>query len=111
MRKSLVALAVLGVIVVGVFGWRAHIINELRKPVLERLNDPDSAQFRNEWLLFGWSSWSPDANVLCGEVNAKNRMGGYTGYVKFSSNSGIDVNIGDDSIGLMMINTTCKKDS
>lgn len=111
MRKVFAALAIVGVIVAGAFAWRAHIVNELRKPVLERLSDPDSAKFRNEWLLFGWSEWSVKGNILCGEVNAKNRMGGYTGYVKFSSNSGIDVNIGDDAIGLMLINTTCKKDS
>lgn len=40
------------------------------------LNDPASAQFRNVKLV-------KSANrpfVVCGEVNAKNRMGGYNGF-------------------------------
>lgn len=109
MRKSLVVLAVLGVIVVGVFGWRAHIINELRKPVLERLNDPDSAQFRNEWLLFGWSEWTVKGNILCGEVNAKNQMGGYAGYVKFRSTAGLLTDLGSDDLELKTIESSCIK--
>lgn len=108
MRKLWILLAVVAVMAVSAFGYRYYLISELRKPVLERLTDPDTALFRNEWLLFGWFNWPPTANVLCGEVNAKNRMGGYAGYVKFSSNSGIDVNIGDDGIGLSLIELTCK---
>lgn len=108
MRKVLMALAVVGVIVAGVFGWRAYLFHELRKPVLERLTDPDSALFRNERLLFGWSEWTVMGNILCGEVNAKNKMGGYGGYVKFASNAGMNVDYGDNDLELGLINAKCK---
>lgn len=54
--------------------WRpVHLAKEA---VLEKLNDPNSAQFRN--LRIGKSG-----DLICGEVNAKNRMGGYVGFVTF----------------------------
>ena len=110
MRKSVVALAVVGVIVAGAFGWRAYLVHELRKPVLAELNDPDSAKFRNERLLSGWSEWTVKGSVLCGEVNAKNRMGGYAGYVKFSSFAGIHADIGSSDLGLEVVDAACSKD-
>lgn len=72
--------AVLAVIFVGLFAYRSHLMNELRSEVLKQLNDPESAQFRNERY---WSNWTRTGGVLCGEVNAKNLMGGYTGYRTF----------------------------
>ena len=110
MRKVFVALAIVGVIIAGAFAWRAYLMHELRKPILERLNDPDSAQFRNEWLLFGWSEWSVKGNILCGEVNAKNRMGGYAGYVKFRSIGGVLTDLGSDDLELTTIESSCIKD-
>lgn len=47
---------------------------ELRKPMLNALKDPESAQFRNQFV---------GRQALCGEVNARNSMGGYTGYARF----------------------------
>lgn len=48
----------------------------LTKQGLEkRLKDPESAQFRNERV--SRSSGNP---VVCGEVNAKNGFGGFTGF-------------------------------
>lgn len=47
---------------------------ELRKPVLATLKDPDSALFRNQFV---------GRKALCGEVNARNGMGGYAGYARF----------------------------
>jgi len=41
------------------------------------LNDPDSAQFRGDFLS------AKDKTVWCGEVNARNRMGGMIGYTKY----------------------------
>ena len=43
--------------------------------VRNSLIDPDSAKFRNVVVR--------DRGVVCGEMNAKNKMGGYTGYTKF----------------------------
>lgn len=50
-------------------------IPKAREPILAQLRDPGSAQFRNEH--FGKSG------ALCGEVNSKNGMGGYTGFEKY----------------------------
>lgn len=49
-----------------------HRLVRARALVIERLKDPDSAQFRNERFM-------PDGTI-CLEVNAKNGFGGYTGF-------------------------------
>jgi hypothetical protein len=58
--------------------------DERAKPYIqalkEKLKDPDSAQFRNLW--FG--SDKQYGNSLCGEMNAKNSYGGYTGFYPFA---------------------------
>jgi hypothetical protein len=54
------------------------------------LNDPESARFRKVFV-------SPKGKAVCGEVNAKNQMGGYVGFRRFISardQVGIE---GDDS--------------
>jgi hypothetical protein len=48
---------------------------EARKAVAASLTDPSSVQFQNV------TSYSE--NVVCGEFNAKNRMGGYVGFKPF----------------------------
>lgn len=83
MKKIVLAVVVIAVLAaVALFGYRAHLIDELRKPVLAQLNDPDSAQFRNERAI---GDWTLDGTVLCGEVNTKNRMGGYVGYTPYEA--------------------------
>ena len=48
-----------------------------RDAVRDQLHDPGSAQFRNE-------RQSPaDDAVWCGEVNARNRMGGLVGFTRY----------------------------
>lgn len=47
---------------------------ELREAVMDRLFDPESAQFRNV---------RGHGVAICGEVNAKNKLGGYVGYKQF----------------------------
>lgn len=64
------------------YGWRWQLISELRKPILAELNDPDSAVFRSESVV---GPWVPSEVIYCGEINARNRMGGYVGYVRFFS--------------------------
>ena len=49
---------------------RLAVIKNAESKVRERLIDPDSATFRKQ-------------NGNCGEVNAKNKMGGYTGYSRY----------------------------
>lgn len=54
-----------------------------REAVKAELTDPDSAQFRNE-------EESAKGSVTCGEVNSRNRMGGYVGFTRY-----IYVRVGD----------------
>lgn len=52
----------------------------LEQAVSAKLRDPSSAQFQN---IYG------DGDTYCGEVNARNGMGGYAGYRDFVSRRGI----------------------
>ncbi|MBO9717493.1 MAG: hypothetical protein J7507_11975 [Pseudoxanthomonas sp.] len=47
--------------------------------VKQSLVDPDSAQFRDLRIM----RRSEHERILCGELNARNRMGGYTGFTPF----------------------------
>lgn len=51
-------------------------MDKQREKFIYALKDPESAKFRNEFLM---------RDALCGEVNAKNSMGGYTGFKRFIS--------------------------
>lgn len=53
-------------------GWLDE--RDLRDAVRNRLYDPDSAKFRNVRRA---------GSFYCGEVNAKNKMGGYVGFNAF----------------------------
>jgi hypothetical protein len=57
-------------------GRKLAAIAKVKADILESLKDPDSATFRR-------ITASADGGVICGEVNAKNSMGGYIGYRKF----------------------------
>jgi len=46
-----------------------------REKIMDRIKDPDSAQFRNQ-------------RGGCGEVNAKNSFGAYTGFKRFMVSGG-----------------------
>lgn len=80
MKRAGMFLLVLAIALAGAYGYRWYLMSELRKPVLAELNDPDSAKFRNERLV---SPWTVSNSILCGEMNAKNRMGGYAGFSAF----------------------------
>ena len=47
--------------------------------LLNSLKDPDSVQWRNEKV-------ASDNVTMCGEINAKNSLGGYVGFRQFISN-------------------------
>ena len=47
----------------------------VKKEVKAMLNDPNSAEFRNIKIF--------ENGNYCGEVNAKNKMGGYVGFQSF----------------------------
>lgn len=54
-------------------------IQEAKIIVSDSLTDPESAQFRKLEVI----DKGNDKFVVCGEVNARNRMGGYVGYRTF----------------------------
>lgn len=58
------------------FNARANAIQKARQQVLVVLKDPQSVQLRNE-------KWVSKDATLCGEINAKNSLGGYVGFKKF----------------------------
>lgn len=87
--KTIATLAVVALIVVvgsnkfstykrekDAFIARSNDIQKARRQVLSALKDPQSVQLRNE-------KWLPKSETLCGEINAKNSMGGYVGFKKF----------------------------
>jgi hypothetical protein len=51
------------------------VIPKARQSIMVFLKDPESAQFRNEHIT--------KSGALCGEVNAKNSMGGYVGFKRY----------------------------
>lgn len=53
------------------------------------LKDPDSAKYRN--VFAHPVAKNPGAYAFCGQVNAKNGFGGYTGYERFIAGPGIAV--------------------
>lgn len=70
-----------------------------KKVVLDHLKDPDSAKFRN-------LTTSVDAIFLCGEVNAKNSMGGYMGFKRFFTTGGTVVELEGEGIYPAVFNET-----
>lgn len=54
----------------------AQLIEAAKKAIAYSLIDPDSAKFREIFV-------APNRAAVCGQVNAKNRMGGYTGFQRF----------------------------
>ena len=55
-----------------------NIINRAQAAVRAELRDPDSAQFKNVFVIgTGYDK------TVCGNVNARNGFGGYTGFTPF----------------------------
>lgn len=66
------------------FADSATLINQAKKAVRSQLKDPSSAQFDYVYAVTTISG----AKAVCGEVNAKNTYGGYTGFTPFYSYQG-----------------------
>ena len=71
-----------GAILAGGYGaylyTRTSDLRKFRAIVANSLKDPASAQFRNEKVLK-----ESAGKFYCGQLNAKNGYGGYTGFVTF----------------------------
>ena len=76
----------------------------VQSAVKEKLNDPDSAQFR----LITKAKDDQVGGIYCGEVNAKNAMGGYVGYRAFVVIDGKTLSIADRSMPMDEIKAAMK---
>lgn len=87
---------VLIVVIASLLNACGGIESDAKKAVINRLKDPDSAKFGKLTQI--------DENNACLSVNARNSMGGYTGYqqasLKKESGQWIVVDIEDISHGL-----------
>lgn len=84
MKKTIAAISsaicLLAVIGGGAYYWHNTASPEAvsKAVVRAKLNDPDSAVFRNHVLAKRGGE-----GVWCGEVNARNRMGGMVGFTRY----------------------------
>lgn len=80
-------------------------VEKVKRDILESMKDPDSAKFRRITI-------SPDGSMVCGEVNAKNSMGGYVGFKKFVNiaDKGADFSFYEDSDNTVIADA-CDKQS
>ncbi|WP_269533648.1 hypothetical protein [Chitinimonas sp. BJYL2] len=81
LKKYLISVAVVGGLIaasVAAYAYYTKTPRYLQKQlIVNSLNDPDSAEFR------GVFQSSANKNTWCGEVNARNRMGGMTGFTRY----------------------------
>ena len=70
------------------------LIEDAQDSVRENLRDPDSAKFKDVELFR-----KNGLMYVCGEVNAKNAYGGYTGFKKFIG-TWSSTNFYDDTTGI-----------
>lgn len=71
------------------------LIEEAKDAIKLRLKDPSSAQFRGVFYHYSKNV----GHVVCGQVNGKNALGGYTGFTRFVSN-------GQPSVTFLATDTT-----
>jgi hypothetical protein len=88
---------------------------KLRKLLTEhsQLKDPFTVQFRNVYVreVLPDTKGNPTKHIYCGELNAKNSYGGYTGWSRFVAHDVTDspsVAVVDDEFGSIMVNLLCK---
>ncbi|TKI02661.1 hypothetical protein [Martelella alba] len=63
-----------------------------KKSVMSALKDPGSADFRNlHYYVKTQNKDGTTVGFVCGEVNAKNSFGAYTGFKKFMVPAGVGV--------------------
>lgn len=80
MRGVLFALSAL--FLIGCDSGEPNIVRDAKAAVQDRLTDPASAQFKSVFECAG------KKGMASGEVNAKNKFGGYTGFRMFYYHSG-----------------------
>lgn len=83
----------------------------LEGAVTENLKDPSSAKFRKIELVDSKEANKPGEGIYCGEVNAKNSYGGYTGYMPFIAavlgDGAFAMNVAHDADSIVVVRTLC----
>jgi hypothetical protein len=73
-------------------GTKEHAVEKGKELAARELIDPGSAQFRDVVAFKAGPSSTgfapPGSWTVCGEINGKNRLGGYVGFAKFAANIG-----------------------
>lgn len=83
---------------------------KIRQAIKQKLTDPDSAKFKNMRLF----NAGQKSELVCGEINSKNRFGGYTGFQPFAyaiDQSEGFFEVGGDLGSVLLIKTMCVGDS
>lgn len=84
MRKLRLPFVLILAVLAGCTDADSARIDLARNAVKEKLSDPGSAQFRNDRITEAEPGIKAKGGFyVCGEVNAKNRMGGYTGFTQY----------------------------
>ena len=92
MKKLFLGLAT-SVLLVGCVKPENEVIWKSERAVKRQLKDPDSAKFKKSYLVLDERKEHFITGHVCGEVNAKNAFGGYTGFKRFITS----VSISEDS--------------
>lgn len=74
----------------------------VRDAVAAKLREPDSAQIRNVV-----AADVPGNTVLCGEVNARNAAGGFSGFQRFYGNLGGKIVIAETTLDISLAKMFC----
>ena len=80
----------------------SNFVAKAKKQAISELADPDSAKFRNLEVKEYTNKEDKRRLILCGEINAKNRFGGYAGFRPFSADEDMSIII-NDQFGHVMI--------
>ena len=84
MKVRVVFLCVAVVLATGCTDKQSELETEAKEKLAETLKDPESLKVRNLRLITETGSEGGESNVLCGEYDAKNSYGGYSGYEAFA---------------------------
>lgn len=85
MKKQCLAAAVAATVMVGPSFAQSvsSMTTQAREIILSRLIDPGSLSIRNTSVKSATAPDGSSVSILCGEYNAKNRLGGFTGFKTF----------------------------
>ena len=83
MKTAITLIASLAIATPTLAQTQAAMTAQAKAIIAKRMVDPASLQLRNTKLVRTVSPQGRPVEVLCGEYNAKNRMGGFTGFKMF----------------------------